>query len=77
MATLNSNIPNGELIDKWTNYRSSLPLVSPSNKQKLDIIVVGTGLAGASAASSLAEMGYNIKSFCFQYSPRRAHSIAA
>ena len=57
MATLNSNIPNGELIDKWTNYRSSLPLVSPSNKQKLDIIVVGTGLAGASAASSLAEMG--------------------
>ena len=77
MATLNSNIPNGELIDKWTNYRSSLPLVSPSNKQKLDIIVVGTGLAGASAASSLAEMGYNIKSFCFQDSPRRAHSIAA
>ena len=77
MATLNSNIPNGELIDKWTNYRSSLPLVSPSNKQKLDIIVVGTGLAGASAASSLAEMGYNIKSFCFQDSQRRAHSIAA
>ena len=77
MATLNSNIPNGELIDKWANYRSSLPLVSPSNKQKLDIIVVGTGLAGASAASSLAEMGYNIKSFCFQDSPRRAHSIAA
>ena len=77
MATLNSNIQNGELIDKWTNYRSSLPLVSPSNKQKLDIIVVGTGLAGASAASSLAEMGYNIKSFCFQDSPRRAHSIAA
>ena len=77
MATLNSNIPNGELVDKWTNYRSSLPLVSPSNKQKLDIIVVGTGLAGASAASSLAEMGYNIKSFCFQDSPRRAHSIAA
>ena len=65
MATLNSNIPNGELIDKWTNYRSSLPLVSPSNKQKLDIIVVGTGLAGASAASSLAEMGYNIKSSGF------------
>ena len=74
---LNSNVPEGNLESKWTKYRSTLPLVSPANKKKLDIIIVGTGLAGASAASSLAEMGYNIKSFCFQDSPRRAHSIAA
>ena len=77
MVILKPQIPEGDLINKWTNYRSSMPLVSPANKQKLDIIVIGTGLAGASAASSLAEMGYNIKSFCFQDSPRRAHSIAA
>ena len=74
---LKSNIPEGRLEAKWTKYRSTLPLVSPANKKKLDIIIVGTGLAGASAAASLAEMGYNIKSFCFQDSPRRAHSIAA
>jgi len=77
MVKLKSQIPGGDLINQWTNYKSSLPLVSPANKQKLEIIVIGTGLAGASAAASLAEMGYNIKSFCFQDSPRRAHSIAA
>ena len=74
---LNSRVPKGLLEDKWTKYRSTLPLVSPANKKKLDVIIVGTGLAGASAAASMAEMGYNIKCFCFQDSPRRAHSIAA
>ena len=74
---LNSKIPSGSLDRKWTDYRSSLPLVSPANKQKQSVIIIGTGLAGASAASSLAEMGYNVKAFCFQDSPRRAHSIAA
>ena len=74
---LNSNIPSGSLDKKWTKYRSTLPLVSPANKKKIDVIIVGSGLAGASAAASLAEMGYNIKCFCFQDSPRRAHSIAA
>jgi succinate dehydrogenase / fumarate reductase flavoprotein subunit len=74
---LNSKIPSGSLDRKWTDYRSSLPLVSPANKQKQNVIIIGTGLAGASAASSLAEMGYNVKAFCFQDSPRRAHSIAA
>jgi len=74
---LESRIPDGQLIDKWTNYKSRVPLVSPSNKRRLDVIVIGTGLAGASAASSMAEMGYNVKTFCFQDSPRRAHSIAA
>ena len=74
---LDSKIPDGPLESKWTKYKSTVPLVSPANKRKLEIIVVGTGLAGASAAASLAEMGYNVKSFCFQDSPRRAHSIAA
>jgi len=74
---LNANVPPGELSQKWTDYRSSLPLVSPANKQKQDVIIIGTGLAGASAAASMAEMGYNVKAFCFQDSPRRAHSIAA
>ena len=74
---LNANVPLGELTKKWEKYKSNLPLVSPANKQKLDIIVIGTGLAGASAAASLAEMGYRVKTFCFQDSPRRAHSIAA
>ena len=74
---LDSKIPKGPLDQKWTNYKSSVPLVSPANKLKLEIIVVGTGLAGASAAASLAEMGYKVKVFCFQDSPRRAHSIAA
>ena len=74
---LDSGIPSGSLDRKWTDYRSSLPLVSPANKQKQNVIIIGTGLAGASSASSLAEMGYNVKAFCFQDSPRRAHSIAA
>ncbi len=74
---LDSKIPKGPLDQKWTSYKSSVPLVSPANKLKLEIIVVGTGLAGASAAASLAEMGYKVKVFCFQDSPRRAHSIAA
>ena len=75
--TLESKIPVGTVSDKWTQYKSSVPLVNPSNKRQLEIIVVGTGLAGASAAATLAEMGYKVKAFCFQDSPRRAHSIAA
>ncbi|MCC7296804.1 MAG: fumarate reductase/succinate dehydrogenase flavoprotein subunit [Bacteroidia bacterium] len=75
--TLDSRIPEGQLGEKWTKYKSSVPLVNPANKRNLEIIVVGTGLAGASAAASLAEMGYKVKAFCFQDSPRRAHSIAA
>ncbi|MBH08810.1 MAG: succinate dehydrogenase flavoprotein subunit [Candidatus Marinimicrobia bacterium] len=74
---LNSGIPGGPLQNKWANYISNIPLVSPSNKRRIEIIVIGTGLAGASASSSLAEMGYKVKAFCFQDSPRRAHSIAA
>ena len=74
---LDSKIPPGDLANKWSDFKSKVSLVSPANKQNIDIIVVGTGLAGASAASSLAEMGYNVKTFCFQDSPRRAHSIAA
>ncbi|MDQ3141152.1 MAG: fumarate reductase/succinate dehydrogenase flavoprotein subunit [Bacteroidota bacterium] len=74
---LNAKIPPGILSEKWTKYKSSIPLVSPANKRKLDIIVVGTGLAGASAAASLAELGYNVHCFTFHDSPRRAHSIAA
>ena len=74
---LNSNIPNGPLSEKWTNYKINQKLVNPANKRKLDIIVIGTGLAGASAAASFGEMGFNVKVFCIQDSPRRAHSIAA
>ncbi|MBT5151255.1 MAG: FAD-binding protein, partial [Flavobacteriales bacterium] len=74
---LDSKVPAGPLADKWTTHKGEIPLVSPANKRLLDIIVVGTGLAGSSAAASLAEMGYNVKAFCFQDSPRRAHSIAA
>ena len=77
MNRLNSKIPNGPLSNKWTNHKGKINLVSPSNKRNIDIIVVGTGLAGASASATLAELGYNVKSFCFQDSPRRAHSIAA
>lgn len=77
MATLDSKIPAGPLADKWTNFKANCKLVNPNNKRKLDIIIVGTGLAGASAAASLAELGYNIKIFCYSDSPRRAHSIAA
>jgi len=76
-VVLDSKIPAGDLADKWTKYKSSVSLVNPANKRHLEIIVVGTGLAGASAAASLAEMGYKVKAFCFQDSPRRAHSIAA
>jgi len=74
---INSKIPSGPLDSKWTTYKSTCKLVNPTNKRQLEIIVVGTGLAGASAAASLAEMGYKVKAFCFQDSPRRAHSIAA
>ncbi len=74
---LKSNIPEGPLADKWKNYRGSMNLVAPNNKRRLDIIVVGTGLAGASAAATLGELGYNVKAFTFHDSPRRAHSIAA
>lgn len=80
MATspkLNSRIPEGPLEQKWTKYRSTVHLVNPANKRNLDVIVVGTGLAGSSAAATLAEMGYRVKAFCFQDSARRAHSIAA
>ena len=74
---LDAKIPEGPLEQKWTKYKSSVPLVNPANKRNLSIIVVGTGLAGASAAATLAEMGYQVSAFCFQDSPRRAHSIAA
>src|SRR5712672_2196258 len=74
---LDSKIPSGTLDDKWTDYKGHCKLVNPANKRKLEIIVIGTGLAGASAAASLGELGYKVKSFCFQDSPRRAHSIAA
>jgi succinate dehydrogenase / fumarate reductase, flavoprotein subunit len=77
MAKLDSKIPEGPIENKWSSYKSKQNLVNPSNKRKLDVIVVGTGLAGASAAASLAEMGFKVKAFCYQDSPRRAHSIAA
>jgi succinate dehydrogenase / fumarate reductase flavoprotein subunit len=77
MAVLNSKIPEGPLAEKWTHYKAHQRLVNPANKRKLDIIVVGTGLAGASASASLGELGFNVKTFCYQDSPRRAHSIAA
>jgi succinate dehydrogenase / fumarate reductase flavoprotein subunit len=75
--SLDAKIPQGPLAEKWSKHKFNLKLVNPANKRKYDVIVVGTGLAGASAAASLAELGYNVKSFCFQDSPRRAHSIAA
>jgi len=75
--SLDAKIPQGPLAEKWSKHKFDLKLVNPANKRKYDIIIVGTGLAGASAAASLAELGYNVKSFCFQDSPRRAHSIAA
>ncbi|HCA83707.1 MAG TPA: fumarate reductase/succinate dehydrogenase flavoprotein subunit [Flavobacteriales bacterium] len=77
MSKLNSKIPEGSVDKKWTDYKNHVKLVNPANKRSIDIIVVGTGLAGSSAAASLAEMGYSVKAFCFQDSPRRAHSIAA
>src|SRR6202007_2622311 len=76
-SKLNAKIPEGTLENKWTKYRSTVHLVNPANKRSLEVIVVGSGLAGSSAAASLGEMGYKVKVFCFQDSPRRAHSIAA
>jgi len=77
MATLDSKVPKGPIKDKWTTYKDKINLVNPANKRNIDIIVVGTGLAGGSAAATLAELGYNVKAFAYQDSPRRAHSIAA
>jgi succinate dehydrogenase / fumarate reductase flavoprotein subunit len=77
MATLDAKIPSGSLAEKWTQHKNTIRLVNPANKRSIDVIVVGTGLAGGAAAASLGEMGYNVKAFCFQDSPRRAHSIAA
>jgi succinate dehydrogenase / fumarate reductase flavoprotein subunit len=77
MSKINARIPEGPLAQKWTNYKDHQKLVNPSNKRKLDVIIIGTGLAGASAAASLGEMGFNVKNFAIQDSPRRAHSIAA
>ena len=77
MGILDSKVPSGPLADKWTKHKNEIDLVNPANKRNIDIIMVGTGLAGASAAARLAELGYNVKTFCYQDSPRRAHSIAA
>jgi succinate dehydrogenase / fumarate reductase flavoprotein subunit len=77
MTKLNSKIPAGPLAQKWTRYKASVKLVNPANKKKLEIIVIGTGLSGAGAASALGELGYSVKNFCYQDSPRRAHSVAA
>jgi len=77
MTKLNSKIPEGELANKWSQFKSTVKLVNPANKRKIEILVVGSGLAGGAAAASLAELGYSVKCFCFQDSPRRAHSIAA
>ncbi|PRX52107.1 fumarate reductase/succinate dehydrogenase flavoprotein subunit [Salegentibacter salegens] len=77
MSVFDSKIPKGSLTEKWTNHKNNINLVNPANKRNIDVIVIGTGLAGGSAAATLAELGYNVKTFCYQDSPRRAHSIAA
>src|SRR6187401_1541626 len=74
---LDSKIPEGSIAEKWTRHKFNLKLVNPANKRKYDVIVVGTGLAGGAAAATLGDLGYNVKAFCYQDSPRRAHSIAA
>ena len=76
-SKLDAHIPEGHMAEKWSKYRSTVHLVNPANKRHLEVIVVGSGLAGASAAATLAELGYKVKVFCFQDSARRAHSIAA
>ena len=75
-ANFPAKTPEGPIEDKWTSYKNKIDLVNPANKRLIDIIVVGTGLAGGSAAASLAELGYNVKAFCFQDSPRRARSLS-
>ena len=77
MTNFKSSVPEGVLKDKWTQYKDSINLVNPANKRNIDVIVIGSGLAGGSASATLAELGYNVKTFCYQDSPRRAHSIAA
>ena len=77
MTVLDSKTPEGPIANKWTKHKNDINVVNPANKRLIDVIVVGTGLAGGAASASLAEMGYNVKAFCFQDSPRRAHSIAA
>ena len=77
MTKLDAKIPKGPLANKWSEYKASAKLVNPANRKKIDIIIVGTGLSGGAAASTLGEMGYNVKVFCFQDTPRRAHSVAA
>ena len=76
-GTLNSAIPDGPIAEKWTNHKNNSKLINPANKRKYSIIVVGSGLAGGAAAATLSELGYHVKCFCYQDSPRRAHSIAA
>ncbi|MFS8581651.1 MAG: FAD-binding protein, partial [Limnochordales bacterium] len=76
-TVLDAKIPSGPLEDKWSNHKASIKLVNPANRRRYTIIVVGTGLAGASAAATLGELGYNVLNFCIQDSPRRAHSVAA
>src|SRR5688572_4938127 len=76
-ATLNGRVPSGPIEEKWEKHKFDMKLVNPANKRRFTIIVVGTGLAGAAAAATMAELGYNVKSFCYQDSARRAHSVAA